>query len=466
MNDRVMLIVVVMAIYLVVMLIVGLKGRKYGETNQDFMTAAKQGAMFMVVGSYLGSHLGNGVVVGGAQYGALYGIGGLWYGAGAALSYVLFGLVMAKIVYKRGYITLPDVLARCYGDKITTVLIAILHYCAMIAICAGQIMAGRLLFEYAGLPGVWGAIITFLIVMVYSSMSGLWGVLMTDVLQSTVIFVVTIAIVIWIFANGGGAIMTENLPATQFDVMPFDAETMIMMFGPTALFGLTSATAFQRTVASKTKRIAFWAPMIASALVVAYAALPVVMGMYGHALWPEEDSSTIFFKLMMEGVPPFMGALMVVAVCAAIMSTCDGGLVAGSANIVNDIYLKVINPDGEQDQKKLSRITTAATFIMGILALFVSLQFTNLIPLLSLAYSFINAGALIMVVGGIFWKKATKEGAIASFVIGVGLTALNSAGIISLPYASVLPLVPALIAIVIVSLLTQKGKVNPEAAGD
>ena len=464
MNERVILIIVIMAVYLIAMFIIGLKGRRYGETNQDFMTAAKQGAMFMVIGSYLGSHLGNGIVVGGAQYGAQYGIGGLWYGAGAAVSYVLFGLVMSRIVYKRGYITLPDVLARCYGDKITTVLIAILHYCAMIAICAGQIMAGRLLFEYAGLPGEWGAIITFLIVMVYSSMSGLWGVLMTDVFQSSIIFVVTIGIVVWIFATGGGEVMTANLPASSFDVMPFDAETMIMMFGPTALFGLASATAFQRTVASKTQKIAFWSPLIAAVLVVAYAALPVILGMYGHALFPEEDSSTIFYKLMMEGVPPVMGALMVVAVCAAVMSTCDGGLVAGSANIVNDIYLKVINPDGEQDQKKLSRITTIATFVMGILALFVSLQFTTLIPLLSLAYSFINAGALIMIVGGIFWKKATKEGAIASFIIGVGLTAIDSAGIVEIPYASVLPLVPALIAFIVVSLLTQKNKPAAQAA--
>ena len=463
MDSRVILIIVTMAVYLVLMFIIGLKGRKYGETNQDFMTAAKQGAMFMVVGSYLGSHIGNGIVVGGAQYGAMYGIGGLWYGAGAALSYVLFALVMSKVVYKRGYITLPDVLADCYGDKITTVLLAILHYAAMIAICAGQIMAGRLLFEYAGLPGEWGAVITFLIVMIYSSMSGLWGVLMTDVFQSSIIFIVTIFIVCWIFANGGGEVMTAALPASSFDVMPFDAETMIMMFGPTALFGLASATAFQRTVASKTQKIAFLAPLIASVLVVAYAALPVIMGMYGHALFPEEDSSTIFFKLMMEGVPPFMGALMVVAVCAAIMSTCDGGLVAGSANIVNDIYLKVINPDGEKDEKKLARITTVATFVMGILALFVSLQFTTLIPLLSLAYSFINSGALVMVVGGIFWKKATKEGAIASFIVGVGLTALDSAGIISLPYASVLPLAPALLAFIVVSLMTQKGKTSPEA---
>ena len=153
MNSRVTIILVIMAIYLAGMLWIGLKGRKYSETNKDFMTAAKQGSMLLVVGSYLGSHLGNGVVVGGAQYGALYGIGGLWYGAGAALSFVLFALVMSKIVYKKGYLTLPDVLSDRYGGKVVSVLIAILHYCTMIAICAGQIMAGRLLFEYVGLPG-------------------------------------------------------------------------------------------------------------------------------------------------------------------------------------------------------------------------------------------------------------------------------------------------------------------------
>ena len=71
-------------------------------------------------------------------------------------------------------------------------------------------------------------------------------------------------------------------------------------------------------------KIAFWAPIIASVLVVAYAALPVLMGMYGHALWPEADTSIVFFKLLMEKMPPVMAGLMVACICAAVMSTCDG----------------------------------------------------------------------------------------------------------------------------------------------
>lgn len=51
MNSRVTIILVIMAIYLAGMLWIGLKGRKYSETNKDFMTAAKQGSMLLVVGS-------------------------------------------------------------------------------------------------------------------------------------------------------------------------------------------------------------------------------------------------------------------------------------------------------------------------------------------------------------------------------------------------------------------------------
>ena len=59
-----------------------------------------------------------------------------------------------------------------------------------------------------------------------------------------------------------------------------------------------------------------------------------------------------------------------------------------------------------------------------------------------------------MVMGAVFWEKSTKEGAIASFIVGVGLTLLNYVHIITLPYASVFPLLPATIVFVIVSLLT------------
>ena len=455
MSSRVLVIVGIMVVYLIIMLVIGIRGRKYSASNKDVMTAAGQGTMLLVVGSYLGSHLGNGVVVGGAQNGAMYGIGGLWYGAGSAFSYLLFAVVLAKLIYKKGYLTLPDILAEHYGDKVTAVLIAVLHCGAMIGMIAGQIIAGKLLFEYIGLPGTLGAMITLLIVICYCAMSGLWGVMMTDVIQTSVILVVTVVSIFWIMSQGGFDMMSSVLPASSYELVPFDAETMIMMFGPGMLYGLISALSYQRTVSCKEEKTARLAPVIAGVIILGFAVLPVLIGMYGRALWPEAEASTIIFKVLMEQFPPVLGGLMVACICAAVMSTCDGQLLAGSANIVNDIYLKVINPDGHSDEKKLTRLTTISTVVMGIIAMLISLSFTMMVPLLSLCYSLLNSGALVMVMGAIFWKKSTKEGAIASFVVGVGLTLLNYFGVIAMPYASVLPLVPAAIVFVIVSLMTQ-----------
>ena len=98
----------------VVMVGIGLAGRKYGGSMNDFMTAGKQGTLLLVTGSYIGSHIGNGIVVGGAEYGAVYGIGGMWFGVGAALSYLLFSAVMSRRVYRGNCVTLSDMLEQRY----------------------------------------------------------------------------------------------------------------------------------------------------------------------------------------------------------------------------------------------------------------------------------------------------------------------------------------------------------------
>ncbi len=72
-----------------------------------------------------------------------------------------------------------------------------------------------------------------------------------------------------------------------------------------------------------------------------------------------------------------------------------------------------------------------------------------------MSYTLITAGGLVMIVGAIFWKKATRQGAIASFIAGVACVIINKMGV-SLPYASVFPLIPSFLAYVIVSLMTQE----------
>lgn len=384
----------------------------------------------------------------------------MWYGIGAALSFFLFSLVMSRVVFRGNYITLSDMLAAHYGDKVTTILIAVLNAIANIAVMAGQIMAGKRLFEYIGLNPIAGAVITTLIVITYSSLSGLWGAMMTDVIQSSVIFISVIATVIFIGTKGGFAVMAQNLPAESFEIIPFSMETFVMMLVPTALFGLVSSTAFQRTVSCKKEKTAVIAPVLAGLFIIPFVILPVLIGMYGKALWPDAASGTIIFKVLFEAMPPVLAGLLIASICAAVMSTCDGGLVTITANLVSDIYYKNINP--KASEKNLSKLTTWTAVVVGLIALILSLQFSNIISLFSLAYTFMTAGGLVMILGCVFWNKGTKQGAVSSFLIGVGCVIINKMGV-ELPYASVFPILPSLVAYITVSLVTRSKELKKNA---
>ena len=71
------IIILIVIIYMAVMIGIGVYGsRKKAATESmsNFLTAGRNGGLFVLVCTYIGSHVGNGIIVGGAQYGADYGI--------------------------------------------------------------------------------------------------------------------------------------------------------------------------------------------------------------------------------------------------------------------------------------------------------------------------------------------------------------------------------------------------------
>ena len=446
------IIVLILLLYMGGMLAIGFMGKNSSSSMNEFLTAGKSGGMFVMICTYIGAHVGNGIVVGGAQYGADYGIGGVWFGLGACLSYILFATVMSRLLYRRGYLTIPDLIRDRYQSKFASILMAILNICATLGIMAAQIMAGAALFSALGLNPTLGAVLLAIVVFIYCSISGMWGVMMTDSVQTVVIFFSTIFCIVTIAMHGGFDAMSAALPETSFEFVPFSTEKLIMMLVPGALNGLISGAAFQRTASCKDEKVAFGAPIIAAFALIPFVVMPVLIGMYGKALYPDAPSASILFKVVLD-MNPIVAGLMVSAVLSAVMSTMDIGLLNVTANTVNDIYYKTINP--KADQKTLGRLSAIVTMASGLIALTLALTSSSILSLLSSTYSFMNAGGLVMVVGGVLWKKGTKQGAIASAFCGMAMILLSKLGV-NIPYLSLTSLIPAIIAYVVVSLLTQK----------
>ena len=455
------IIVGILLLYMAAMLYIGYRGSKHATTFTDYLTAGKAGKLHLIVGSYLGGHLGTGIVVGGAAYGVTHGIGGAWYGLGAAGSFILFGLFVSRWAYRNNYLTIPAYLRDRYPEtgKIMSIVWALLGAAVAVTTLTGQIIAGRALFEYLGIDPLVGTIVSVIVICIYCSAAGMFGVIATDFVQSTII-VIGLIIALFVCFSGGGWEFTKNtLDAAHFDPIPFDAATLTLMFVPTALYGLTQGASMQLTASSDSEKTAFHGALLGGLGVAIITFLPVFLGMYGAAAYPEAAANTIIFTVILEKLPIVIAGLMLAAIIAAVMSTCDTTIMTIVTSLVYDAYGNVLAPmmGKKPDQKNLK---TAASVMGWVLMAFATiLSFTNndIIGVLGSGYTIWVAGGMIPFIAGRMWKKTTSWGALASMAVGSLFAWFNMAGITHFP-TSLYCLIPAAITVVIVSLLTQPKK--------
>lgn len=453
------LIAVVMGIYFVAMIGISWMGRKYGKNFDEAISAGRNCGVFMIIGSAVGSHIGNGFVVGGAASGAAAGISGAWYGIGCAISYLVMAVTINHVVYKAGYISLPEFLQARYGEKMTSVIFSVTTALSYIANIAAQLMAGKALFEALGFNGTLGVWVISIVVVAYSMISGLWGAAATSVVQVAIIIVALVVTTAILLGNGaigviGEAIAAGQVPDTYWDLGVDGIAAILVMCIPISLSALCEQCTVQRIVSAKSEKTAFWGLILSFVIMIPAALMPAFIGMYGNVMFNNTQNS-VFFQVALEVLPPLAAALLIAAVVAAIMSTIDTMFVAFSTIMLHNIYRGMINPN--VSEKTLKKGDFICHVSLCIVAAFAALQFTSILDLLWQMYNFCAACCFAPFIGGLFWKGATAKGAIASAITGFIYIALNMLGVIpTTTILSMFSFLPAAVAFVIVSTLDKK----------
>ncbi|MBA2671182.1 MAG: hypothetical protein H0U67_12485, partial [Gemmatimonadetes bacterium] len=143
-------------------------------------------------------------------------------------------------------------------------------------------------------------------------------------------------------------------------------------------------------------------------------------------------SSTVLFPLLPTGdlsmpmvaravLPTVVGAVMLAAITAAMMSTVDSLLIVAGSALSHDIYQRLLNPAATERQKLL--IGRAGILVVGtvpVLLLLSGVGQGELVQFIVLLFSALMASSFFMpVVGGVFWRRANKQGAIAAMLSGI-----------------------------------------------
>ena len=430
------MLITFIAAYLLVSIGIGLYAARRVNNTADYAVAGRNLPLYVVVATTFATWFGSELVLGVSAVFVEEGLGGVVedpFGAGFCL--ILVGLFFAYKLYKKNLITIGDYYRLRFGKTIE-VLCSIIIIFSYLGWVAAQVAALGLVFNMltdGAISIVMGMILGTLIVMIYTLFGGMWSVAMTDLVQMVVICGGLIVIA-WFAADlAGGSDKVINYAVAegkmQFFPKDADAKTWLFFFaaGITMMLGsIPQQDVFQRVMSSKDEKVAVMGPVIGGALYIAFAFVPMFVVTAAVLIMPEatealmsDDPQKILPVLVMEHMPMAVQIAFFGALLSAIMSTASATMLAPSTAFVENI-LRNIKP-GLSDAQTLKAMRIAVVvFTILVLIYAITMQDSSIYEMVSGAYQVPLVGAFTPLVFGLYWKRATTQGALAAVVLGIG----------------------------------------------
>ena len=120
------------------------------------------------------------------------------------------------------------------------------------------------------------------------------------------------------------------------------------------------------------------------------------------------------------GLPMILGLLLVSTMMAIIVSTADSFLLIPATNLTRDVYSRYINPGASE--KQILLISRGLVLGLGIIAFLLVSQFKTVLNAAFTAYNIYGTSITPALLAAFLWKRATKQGAIASIITGASVT--------------------------------------------
>ena len=491
--------------YLLVLVAVGIYKVSSVKNSEDFMVAGRTLPWYILVGTLLATWMGSGSLFSGAGLGYRNGLAGLWSSAGAWLGIALIYFITQRI-RNFGKVTVPDIFEARYG-KTAAIMATITTVIAYTTIVSYQFRGGGKVLSMVsdGLVTLEaGIVITAVFAISYTVLAGMFSVVYTDVVNGILMTIGSVGALIYLFIDVGGMseIISVAESAGKWQLFGnWSSERSgnvsgpiiaISFFVPTLLLLMGDANMYQRIFSAKDggsakKAVFFWIiGVVALESVVSMlgltGAVAATKGIIPDLVTDAQTGITDQVKLLearqsgsesvipaiarYAGLPLVLGLLLVSTMMAIIVSTADSFLLIPATNLTRDVYLRYVNPSAAE--KQILLISRILVLVLGLVAFLLVSQFKTILNAAFTAYNIYGTSITPALLAAFLWKRATKEGAIASIITGASVTIIwtfflpHWSGFVGLsPFLQELTYPAAtlsILALVIVSLFTPPPK--------
>ena len=421
-------------LYLLVTIAIGLWAAKRVKTTADFAIAGRHLPLVMIVTTTFATWFGSETVLGiPAKFvqGGLNGVVEDPFGAGTCL--ILVGLFFASKLYKMTLLTISDYYRERYGRAVEVVcsLIIILSYLGWVS---AQVTALGLVFNLLSDGAIsvpMGMVLGTASILAYTLFGGMWSVAVTDFIQMIILVVGLSVIAVFASDLAGGSDKVLALAASKdlFKFLPepsfkqiafFIAAAMTMMLG-----SIPQQDVFQRVMSAKNVGAATKGPVIGGVCYILFAFVPMFLVVSALIIMPEtaaalikDDPQKVIPTLVMTKMPFAMQVIFFGALLSALKSTASATLLAPSVTFVENIW-RQFYPRVSDRQELMTMRIAVLLFSACVCAYAIASQGTPIYDMVSGAYQITLVGAFVPLLAGLYWSRATTQGAVFSIVLGV-----------------------------------------------
>jgi len=479
-------------LYFVVLIGIGSWASKKIHNTEDYIVAGRSLGFWVFTILIVCSICSGMTLLGVSGFGYTSGWPGIWeqifVPLAASFCIIVFGVKLNAVGKERGYLTIQDYLAeRFESPRALRGLSAVSGIVVSLIYLVGQYAAITIVLVWLfGIPHWQALLISGVIITAYTVVGGLYAVSWTTLFQGGILILGVLLMAPPVIMSAGGLDHINTVLAgvdpnfvepwypAAYAPYAYATPEFLVSFGILLMVGLACAPhVINNVLAAKEARYFKWAPLVAFAIYAVVMFLVKFTGFAVRSLATEGaitlpaavNAQDYSFIVGVEYAMPsvLLWAFFAVIVLAAVMSTTDRLMLTVGTSFAWDIYKNIFRPSASDDEVLLVSKVAVVLGAGGTLLLAINPP-EMLAWLIWMGIGVMLATFAVPLLAGLYWRGATKEGAIASMAVGLiaaGVFGYWSKFVGSLPvHFSFYALLLSALAMIAVSLLTARSSTD------
>ncbi len=434
---------VIVWVYLIGIMVLGIAvGYRRKTTSEQFFLAGKTLPWPMVGAALFTANISTIHLVGLSASGFSEGIVVGNFEWMASFCLIILGLIFVPFYLRTKINTLPEFLERRYNKACRLILAVICIWSALLVHIGVSLFAGATVFEYFfGIDPTVAIVIIAVITAIYTIIGGLKAVVVTDTIQAVVLLLGCILLTVFgLKALGNAGIhswadlraatkpnqlsMVHSLRDANGNFTPYSWFTVMIGYHVLGIwYWCTDQTIVQKTLGAKDLRNAELGAVFAGVLKILPLFFMVFPGVLAYVLFKSDigEANETLVVMIDKLLPPVVKGLFAAGLLAAVMSTVEAALNGTATVTANDIVKHIWPNTHDRTLVLIGRITAGVVIVLAMLWSPYCGRFENIFVVINQVPMMFAPAITTVFVLGVFWRRGTKQAAVATFAVGVAI---------------------------------------------